>query len=91
MRPRAPTATRRASRALTIVCASQMAGQPWNDAREALAGLAELYARYDTDGLDVYFLNDPRCRVNLRVRAFIHPSIPENTQKPASLLTRPHF
>ena len=52
-----------------------MAGQPWNDAREALAGLAELYARYDTDGLDVYFLNDPRCRVNLRVRASIHPSI----------------
>ncbi|THH20595.1 hypothetical protein EW146_g802 [Bondarzewia mesenterica] len=45
-----------------------MAGQPWNDAREALAGLAELHGKYNTDGLDIYFLNDLRCRVNLKDR-----------------------
>lgn len=37
-----------------------MAGALWEDAREALAGVADLAAKYGFDGVDVYFLNNPR-------------------------------
>ncbi|KAG8823431.1 hypothetical protein FRC17_009338 [Serendipita sp. 399] len=36
---------------------SSMAGPLWFEAREALAGLSDLAGKYDTDGIDVHFLN----------------------------------
>jgi uncharacterized protein YegL len=35
-----------------------MQGALWAEARDALASLAETAAKYDADGIDVYFLND---------------------------------
>lgn len=34
-----------------------MAGPLWHEAREALAGVAELASKYDADGIDIYFLS----------------------------------
>lgn len=42
-----------------------MEGRLWLEAREALAGLAETASQYDTDGIDVHFLNDRRVGRNL--------------------------
>ncbi|PVF96352.1 hypothetical protein CPB86DRAFT_787101 [Serendipita vermifera] len=36
---------------------SSMAGARWFEAREALAGVAELASKYDSDGIDIHFLN----------------------------------
>ncbi|KIO31076.1 hypothetical protein M407DRAFT_14197 [Tulasnella calospora MUT 4182] len=36
-----------------------MDGPLWFEARDALAGIAEVAARYDLDGIDVHFLNNP--------------------------------
>ncbi|KAG8755451.1 hypothetical protein FRC14_004033 [Serendipita sp. 396] len=36
---------------------SSMAGPLWFEAREALSGLSDLAGKYDTDGIDVHFLN----------------------------------
>lgn len=36
---------------------SSMAGPLWFEAREALAGVAQLAAKYDADGIDICFLN----------------------------------
>jgi hypothetical protein len=33
-----------------------MAGARWFEAREALAGVAELASKYDADGIDIHFL-----------------------------------
>jgi len=44
---------------------ASMEGALWADAREALAGIADLAAKYDSDGVDVYFLNDGRSAMNL--------------------------
>lgn len=33
-----------------------MAGPLWSEARDALAGVAEIASKYDTDGIDIYFL-----------------------------------
>jgi uncharacterized protein YegL len=44
---------------------ASMEGALWADAREALAGIADLAAKYDSDGVDVYFLNDSRSATNL--------------------------
>ncbi|THH14529.1 hypothetical protein EW146_g5810 [Bondarzewia mesenterica] len=43
----------------------------WPDAREALAGVAEISGEYNTDGLDLYFLNDTTCRMNLKDRTAV--------------------
>ncbi|KAA1469645.1 hypothetical protein DENSPDRAFT_773339 [Dentipellis sp. KUC8613] len=48
-----------------------MAGQAWNDAREALAGVAEVSGKVGTDGLDIFFLNDPRYRFELKDRSAV--------------------
>jgi len=45
-----------------------MAGALWNEAREALSGIANLAGTYDTDGIDIYFLNSPTVGQNLQVR-----------------------
>jgi len=36
---------------------SSMMGTLWNEARDALASLADIAGKYDTDGIDVHFLN----------------------------------
>lgn len=45
---------------------ASMAGPLWFEARFALAGVAELAGKYDTDGIDVHFLNDRRAGLGLR-------------------------
>jgi len=58
-----------------------MEGELWNDAREALAGVADLAARYNSDGVDVYFLNNSRSAVNIKnsqdVRQLFDSVIPD--------------
>jgi hypothetical protein len=36
-----------------------MYGKLWEDARDALANIADLARKFDTDGIDIYFLNNP--------------------------------
>lgn len=43
-----------------------MEGPLWYEARDALAGIAEVAARYDLDGIDVHFLNNPIVGQGLR-------------------------
>jgi hypothetical protein len=45
-----------------------MAGALWRQAREALSGIASLAGTYDSDGIDIYFLNNPQVGRNLVVR-----------------------
>ena len=47
---------------------SSMEGSSWAEAREALAGLADAAAKYDQEGIDVHFLNNPRVGTNIKVR-----------------------
>jgi uncharacterized protein YegL len=58
-----------------------MAGARWADAREALAGIADLAAKYDSDGVDVYFLNNARFAMDVtdgrdvkQLFDFVHPN-----------------
>ena len=52
---------------LLLFLFSKMAGMLWYETRNALAGIAEAAARYDTDGVDLYFLNSPKVGQGLRV------------------------
>jgi hypothetical protein len=52
-----------------------MEGPLWFEARDALAGLADIAARYDSDGVDVYFLNSHRVGTGLHVSVF-PPDLP---------------
>ncbi|KAF8634863.1 hypothetical protein AX15_000618 [Amanita polypyramis BW_CC] len=45
---------------------SSMYDRLWPIARNALAGVVDLNAKYSTEGVDVYFLNSPEFGVNLR-------------------------
>lgn len=45
-----------------------MAGALWKQAREALSGIASLAGTYDSDGIDIFFLNSPQVGRNLAVR-----------------------
>ena len=49
---------------------SSMEGALWQEARDALAGIAEAAARYDTTGIDLHFLNDRQIGTNLKVCQF---------------------
>ena len=44
-----------------------MDGTLWPEARDALAGVAELSRQKGGDGLDIYCLNSPQYRLDLRV------------------------
>ncbi|KAH8834204.1 hypothetical protein DL96DRAFT_485483 [Flagelloscypha sp. PMI_526] len=47
-----------------------MAGDYWNQAGDALSSLAEIIAKYDSDGLDLYFFNNlTKIRQNLRTKS----------------------
>jgi hypothetical protein len=45
-----------------------MDGRLWIEARDALAGVAELTRLKGGEGLDIYCLNSPAYRLDLRVR-----------------------
>jgi len=47
-----------------------MDGQLWSEARDALAGVAELSRLKGGEGLDLYCLNSSRYRLDLRVSRF---------------------
>jgi len=49
-----------------------MHGALWTEARDALASLAETASKYDTDGIDVYFLNDTTVGSNMRDAASVN-------------------
>ena len=47
-----------------------MEGGLWTEARDALAGVAELSRLQGGEGLDIYCLNSPKYRIDLRVRGW---------------------
>jgi len=51
---------------LIVDDSGSMAGALWNEAMEALSGIASLAGSYDTDGVDIYFLNSPTVGQNLQ-------------------------
>ncbi|KAG8745204.1 hypothetical protein FRC10_008516 [Ceratobasidium sp. 414] len=59
---------RRYKTVMIVDDSSSMEGESWAEARDALAGLADAAAKYDQDGIDVHFLNDPRVGTNMKVR-----------------------
>jgi len=48
----------------------QMDESLWPEARDALAGVAELSHQKGGDGLDIYCLNSPQYRLDLHVSRF---------------------
>ena len=44
-----------------------MDGKLWTEARDALAGVAELSRLKGGEGLDIYCLNNPKYQLDLRV------------------------
>lgn len=53
----------------------QMSGARWDEARDALMDVAEQAARYDEDGVDVYFLNSRIKGTSMKVSCGICLSI----------------
>ncbi|WWC65770.1 uncharacterized protein I303_108392 [Kwoniella dejecticola CBS 10117] len=45
---------------------TSMAGQRWSEARQALMEVSEIAARYDENGVDIYFLNSKRVGKELK-------------------------
>ncbi|KAG8883459.1 hypothetical protein FRB97_006587 [Tulasnella sp. 331] len=56
---------------LILVDSSSMEGALWVETREALAGIADVAARYDADGVDIYFLNDLIVGRNMKTGASV--------------------
>jgi hypothetical protein len=50
-----------------VVTLLQMEGKLWAEARDALAGVAELSRLKGGEGLDIYCLNNPKYQPDLRV------------------------
>ena len=50
-----------------------MEGQNWLDAGEALADVADMARLYDADGIDIYFLNNQRSLLDVRVSTSVSP------------------
>ncbi|KAJ7462003.1 hypothetical protein FB451DRAFT_1181003 [Mycena latifolia] len=44
----------------------------WYEAGQALEALAETAQQYDTDGIDIYFLNNKKEALNIKVRALFN-------------------
>ncbi|KAG8956736.1 hypothetical protein FRC04_000214 [Tulasnella sp. 424] len=57
---------RRYDTVIIVDDSTSMEGPLWYEARDALAGIAEVAARYDLDGIDVHFLNNPIVGQGLR-------------------------
>jgi len=60
---------------------ASMYGDRWAEAREALAGVADLAAKYSSEGVDVYFLNNPRFGTDFKdgtaIRLLFDSVVPE--------------
>ncbi len=54
-----------------------MDGKLWTEARDALAGVAELCRLKGGEGLDIYCFNSPKYRLDLRVRSWSSFTIEE--------------
>ncbi|GLB38867.1 putative von willebrand factor [Lyophyllum shimeji] len=50
---------------LVVDDSASMSGSRWKQAGKALATLAAVAAKYDTDGLEIQFLNSPESRVGI--------------------------
>jgi hypothetical protein len=50
-----------------------MAGDKWEQVMNVIVGVAELAAKYDEDGVDVYFLNSKRVGKELHVSSAGRP------------------
>ena len=46
-----------------------MSGSLWYEARDALVGLADLATQHSLEGVDIYFLNNPRYERNTKVNS----------------------
>ncbi|KAG8900547.1 hypothetical protein FRB99_005986 [Tulasnella sp. 403] len=57
---------RRYDTVVVVDDSSSMEGALWIEAREALSGIADVAARYDSDGIDIYFLNSRLVGKNMR-------------------------
>lgn len=55
-----------------------MEGALWHETRDALAGIAHYAARYDSNGIDLHFLNNRTVGTNLKVYWFAFASIVYN-------------
>ncbi|WWC73748.1 uncharacterized protein I206_107720 [Kwoniella pini CBS 10737] len=51
---------------LLVDDSTSMAGQRWSEARQALMEVSEIAARYDENGVDIYFLNSKRVGKGIR-------------------------
>lgn len=67
---------------------ASMAGERWTETREALASLADVAAKYDTDGFDAYFLNANRSANNMRSAASVKRQFDSVHPQGISLLAR---
>jgi uncharacterized protein YegL len=69
-----------------------MEGELWNDAREALAGVADLAAKYNSDGVDVHFLNNTHSVVDIKnsqdVRELFDSVLPDGETPTGAALSR---
>ncbi|KAF8172801.1 hypothetical protein K438DRAFT_2023665 [Mycena galopus ATCC 62051] len=70
----------------------------WDEARKALEPLAEVAGKYDQDGIDIHFLNDPRSGLGLKtsedVRTVFNrvtPDGPTPTGDRLEQLLKPHL
>jgi hypothetical protein len=54
-----------------------MDGKLWAEARDALAGVAELSSTKGGEGLDIYCLNNPKYQLNLRVSSLFSFTVNE--------------
>ena len=68
-----------------IVILNQMDGKLWTEARDALAGVAELSRLKGGDGLDIYCLNDPKYQLDLRVGGFFSFTLNETYSRQSEL------
>jgi hypothetical protein len=81
--PRLPPQATLADFKLVVIIddSDSMDGKLWTEAREALAGVAELSRLKGGDGLDIYCLNNPKYRLDLRseleVYSFFNDIVPE--------------
>lgn len=55
---------------MTVDDSAAMAGERWNQAQNALMGVAEIAAKYDEDGVDIHFVNSKR--VGLKIKASLY-------------------
>jgi hypothetical protein len=44
-----------------------MYGKLWDDARDALASIVDFSKKFDIDGVDIYFLNNPNHECEIKV------------------------